>query len=244
MQPSEPATSKFQFNLPCVLQPVSPALAALHASRARLLHYPEHTAEALNLTHCSRCGSYLLDGSGRIRTIRKTPRAEGKARVGTPSVRVLRRSCSVCGHDEDVPVAKGNAEKFPGVPKRRKTSMKVGTMPPEQDATLPEAPASRKNVASAVPTRESTPVNATLSRSSSAVPSLQPSRFTTPVPTPSSRSRSSAPAPTPSQSSSSRSMSRPKKKSGLQDMLARNRERQEQEKKADGGGLAAFLEGL
>ncbi|KAH9943456.1 uncharacterized protein BXZ73DRAFT_74401 [Epithele typhae] len=44
-----------------------------------------------------------------------------------------------------------------------------------------------------------------------------------------------------------RNKARPKKKPGLQNILARNRERQEQEKERDGAqglGLSAFLHGL
>ena len=88
----------------------------------------------------------------------------------------------------------------------------------------------------------------------SAVPSRQPSATPSvaskaPVP---SGSSAKPPAPfkppsTPSQAQTldARAKSRAKKKTGLQDMLARNRERQEKEKKAGAGtGLAAFLQDL
>jgi hypothetical protein len=97
-------SSKFQQTLPFALLPISPALAALHASRARLL-YPENTSS--NVTHCIHCGTYLLHGDGNIRLFRHK------------QARFLQRSCNTCGWSSQVSLEHGNATLFPSSRKHR-----------------------------------------------------------------------------------------------------------------------------
>ncbi|GJE85022.1 hypothetical protein PsYK624_010990 [Phanerochaete sordida] len=249
MQPEDLATARFRAALPAVLQPASPALAAFHATRARLALHPAPDADVLKTTNCMRCGAYLLDGSGAVRVVR---RALGKGRGrgrGRPYVRVLRRSCALCGCDEDLPLEKS-------APKRE---ARAGAAASLATAPVPSGAAKTGSVQSA---GASTPL-AAQSRLSSAAPSNQLSRTPSAAPSrQSSQAPTSQPTPVPSSASGkasasskaslapaqnpldARAKTRPKKKTGLQDMLARNRERQEQEMKAASGGLAAFLQDL
>ena len=244
MQKDDIVTAKFRVQIPCVLQSISPSLAALHATRARLLHHPGPETDVLKDTNCTKCGAYLLDGTGSIRTIRKTRSFKGKQRPKgpLPYARFLRRSCRYCGCEEDLPMetvkevalqanrapmaaptpALASAASTPTPTQSRSTSV----IPPRTSSAAPSPPSTRQP--SAAPSTLST-----LAHTSS---------LSSKAPTPSKPSPATSPAPT---ALDARAKPRAKKKTGLQDMLARNRERQEQEKKASsGGGLAAFLEGL
>ncbi|KAI0349419.1 hypothetical protein OH77DRAFT_1231972 [Trametes cingulata] len=248
---SNAATAKFQLALPALLTPISPHLAALHATRARLLH-PADTS--LATTHCARCGSPFLANGGHTRSIRK----KRKSSAGAPFViRILRRSCRVCGHDDDIPLDTSNAPAFPKP--RDRARRKSSTTPHVSSAApvtaaKPAAPASMQQHAPVSQPHASrslqSPATPGSSRSSSLTPA--PSRSASLVPS-GSRSTptpagSAAPAK-PGQMSVNKqeapqSKARPKKKAGLQSLLARNREKQEQEKKREGQGLSAFLQGL
>lgn len=233
---NEIATSKFQFSLPYALQSLSPALAALHTTRARLLNHPNLPGDTFTTTHCSRCGTYLLDGESSVRIIRKTGGVHGKinGRAAASYTRILRRSCNVCKHEEDVPIDNGNAGLFPKVRRRKAGEKSIDSIPREP---LPQVPQSKNPLESLPDSRK----DSSMSSRAPSVVSAHPPRISTPTPTPPTRS----PVPQSGHLSSSRAKPRPKKKSGLQDMLARNRERQEQERKATGSvGLAAFLENL
>lgn len=182
-------TAEYQSTLPFTLIHVSPGLAALHATRYRLL-YPSDPSP-LQATHCSKCGSFLLSGQGEVRVKRVT-----RAKRGTP-FRVLRRTCQTCGSHDDLPLERGNAALYPK--RKRVASLGQGNQPMVSRTLVPdESPAA-------------TPL-----------PKLPPSSSTT----------------------STLPKARPKKKSGLQAMLARNREREEkekQERQSISGGLAAYL---
>lgn len=108
MQKDDLITSKFRIQLPLAIQPASRSLAALHATRARLLHHPGPETDVLRDTHCTKCGVYLLDGAGSVRLVRKARHNKAKKNTKSPGPkpydRVLRRSCRVCGSVEDVPV--------------------------------------------------------------------------------------------------------------------------------------------
>ncbi|OBZ70402.1 hypothetical protein A0H81_10008 [Grifola frondosa] len=220
MQVAVPSTTttQYQLALPLLLSRVSPGLASLHASRARLLN---PTDTSLLVSHCSKCGAHLLDGFGMVRSVRKKRRLSS----GSSFARVVRKSCKICGHAEEVPIETTNATLFPkpraGIKPQHVSSFNASYSP-----------------ATSQPSAPSQPTVSSLSRS----PSVNPP----------SSGRSSERSSTPIMSSqepssvlaASRSQARSKKKSGLQQMLARNRERQEQEKQIKGQGISAFLQGL
>ena len=245
--PSPPA-AHFQLALPSLLASISPSLAALHATRARLLLPPHVHRAALADTHCARCGYPRLLTDGHTRSLRKK-----RKRSGGPSTsrRVLRRSCGHCGHAEDVPLAVDDAPTFPMVRDRakRKSPSSTASQPRAPGAAHP-APATLSSP-SLVPApslpRPSHPI-ASCSQSSP-MPSRTGSAASSSKAASSSLTSSPAPSPSPRQAHDQvRPKSRPKKNAGLQSMLARNRERQEQQKKHEGSssgqGLSAFLQGL
>ncbi|TFK89813.1 hypothetical protein K466DRAFT_9811 [Polyporus arcularius HHB13444] len=234
-----PATAQFQLAVPSLLATISPSLAALHATRARLLHPQAHPT--LAGTHCARCGYPLLASDSQTRSIRKKRRGPSTPR------RVLRRSCGSCGHDEDVPLAVDDAPTFPKVRDRvkRKSPSTAPSQPRASRASPAELSSPSPLPVPLIP-RSSQPI--ARSSQSTPIPSRPgpPARATTKA----ARSLTSSPAPSSSASQAqdqTRTKARPKKP-GLQSMLARNRERQEQEKKRGEGssrqGLSAFLQGL
>ena len=198
------STAKYQLSLPFALLPASSSLAALHATRARILHPTE--SAFLDSTHCVKCGSYLLDGQVHMaRPVRKSSaRQDGR--------RVMRRICVVCGFSHELPVDRGNAASFPRT---------------------------RKAKASATATQ---PVQKLFKSA------VEPPLLLSPSPSISSSNPRSAPNPSSSDHSApAHSKLRGKKKSGLQDMLSRNREKKAKqlEERSEGlGGLEAFLSGL
>ncbi|OJT03786.1 hypothetical protein TRAPUB_5608 [Trametes pubescens] len=216
------ATAKFQLALPHLLAPISPHLAALHATRARLLHPAD---SSLADTHCARCGAPFLATGGHTRSIGKRTR---KARNGVAAtVCILRRSCGACRHNDDVRLNAGTASApaFPGT--RNRARRKSSTAPHVSVSATPVVSVSAQQQHALV----SQP------RASRSLPSSA---------TPGS-SRSSTIAPTPQLDPTlAQVKARPKQKTGLQALLARNREKQKQEedKKRDGQGLSAFLQGL
>ncbi|TCD69665.1 hypothetical protein EIP91_006682 [Steccherinum ochraceum] len=235
--PDTLVTSRFQLDVARVLQPVAPALAALHVRRSRSLRLG--TRDNLASSHCASCGVFLLDGTGSKRIIRhartkRRPKAEGEC---SRPVRAVQISCSMCGHEEETPVAPKDALSPPekaAPPKRpaetaqnwRTVNQKVSTSEEVQSWRT----GNQKNVSTGSPTT---------------APPLAPSKEVPPTKT----SAVSAPPSTqklggmPQGNAAARQKNRPKKSSGLQDMLARNRQREEQEKK-QAGGLSALLEKL
>lgn len=233
------ATAKFQLALPSLLTPISPHLAALHATRARIL-YPADPA--LADTHCTRCGAPFLATGGCTRSIRKKSRHSKDDPAS--GLRTLRRSCRVCGYDNDVQLSTTNTPAFPKTRDRarRKSSATVPRAPGAATFTVSSsssAQQAKQQPQTRAPESQPLPPSATpsSSRSSSLVP--PPRSVATPVPAESTKSLPSH--------GSVQSKPRPKKKTGLQSLLARNREKQEQEKKRDAGqgqGLSAFLQAL
>ena len=110
-------TAHYQRIIPFALLHPSPGLAALHASRSRLLD-----PTPLQATHCSKCGSFLLGGQGDIRV----QRLPVKKKKGGPAPRVLRITCSRCGSHDDLPLERGNAALYP----KRKRVPDVTTVQP------------------------------------------------------------------------------------------------------------------
>ncbi|KAI0699457.1 hypothetical protein BC835DRAFT_1412641 [Cytidiella melzeri] len=198
-----PATLKFQLAIPRVVQSISPAIAALHVTRSRLIHSPNAASHTFDTTHCITCGTYLLGGTGSVRVVRKS----ASRRSGKPYLRVLRKSCMVCSKEQEVPVD----DPPPGVTKQPTTTSVNNAVPDFSFIPTPNPQVSA-----------SWPLSTTLT-------GPNPSKSTQhPKPT-DDRSKARA----------------KKKKSGLSDMLARNKERQEKERSAGGStGLAAFLQDL
>jgi len=99
--------------LPLTLQPISPALAAIHITRAR--HHlrsggeeekkeRERLADDLADTHCLGCGRFQLDGSADTRLVR-----DNKPRSSTV---ILQKTCRSCGFTRRSPLVKGGAAAF------------------------------------------------------------------------------------------------------------------------------------
>ncbi|TBU40119.1 hypothetical protein BD309DRAFT_968167 [Dichomitus squalens] len=239
MQPATPSAN-FQLAVPHLLASITPSFAALHATRVRLL-YPSDPL--FSGTHCAQCGTPLIANDSQTRSVRKKRRkSSGGDAVG---IRALRRSCRTCGHEEDVLLGVNRAPAFP-MPRDRARREPSTNKPPRASSVASHSPAemSSSKPESARP-RASEPIV-----SSSTPGSSRPSSVT---PTRSMSIPSSAPSPRPPTHAvpiaqdQTKIKARQKKRSGLQSMLARNRERQEQEKKREGcqgAGLSAFLQGL
>ncbi|KZP32995.1 hypothetical protein FIBSPDRAFT_882288 [Athelia psychrophila] len=144
-------------------------------------------------------------------------------RVGKgPQGRVRRALCAACGHAGDTVVQRGNAVLFPRVKKKKKRDNV-----PVRDNEAPAPPPSTDAFARA-----------------------DPRGLTTLAPSASSISIAPPPSPAPPPQITPRDRSR--KKPGLQDMLARNRQKEKNKSATDankakadrGGGLAAFLNTL
>ena len=197
---ADPSTSEFQLCLPRLLLPICPPLSARHASRVRILYPTETILE----DHCSKCGSFLLNGNGNIRLCRKT--VKGAHKKEQTSQNFQRRTCQTCGFCKDVPVGRGNASLFP---KRKRT---------------------RINHTEEV----SAPV---VADSDQSAPQLPPQSLTDAATPPPSRSVLDLPQ---------RTKKRPKR-SGLQEMLSRNREKEKERQlvqESGSDGLASFLSSL
>lgn len=180
---SDLLTSKFQEACAYAVLPVSPALAALYTNKSL---YSSKSRD-----WCSKCGSYLLNGTAEIRLKSQKRRH--------PSRRAIRITCGSCGWGTDTHTGSG-----------------ISTLLPSDH----------------IPPVEPSPLSSSLSSSS--------------LPSPLSTPPLVAQIPSPS---SAQQKSRNKKKSGLQVLLSRNREKEAQ-KQSDrkdnqmSGGLAAFLSGL
>ncbi|KAJ3474454.1 hypothetical protein NLI96_g12451 [Meripilus lineatus] len=226
-------TTKFQFAIPFVLQSTSPSLAALHATRTRLLHHPDPATNLLASSWCPICGQYLHDGSGTIRSVRKPTgnRKKVKRTSKHQFVRVLRKTCHVCGHSSDTPI-RPDQHGVPQNPPAIHNEAPPSSSSRPSSTSTPDPPSRRQHVqaisSSTTTERCHSPhtPRGVLTREESVHPETPSSGPSTPIPT----------VP----------KARTKKHRGLQDMLARNRERQEQERKSDSQnkGLSAFLEGL
>lgn len=215
----DPATLKYQLAIPLVVETISPAIAALHVTRSRLIQssHPSGSNHALDTTHCTACGTYLRGGTGSIRVMRKhAPRKSGK-----PYLRVLRKSCLVCGKHQDVPIEEGEPPAFAKTSKRQVLTTPAPIPAPSSEPVSVNKP----NVAVHKPS-----------------PMLASSSTSSPGP---SWPQLPKPQGQDTKAMDQRSRARAKKKTGLSDMLARNKERQEKERLTGGNtGLAAFLQNL
>ncbi|EGO01906.1 hypothetical protein SERLA73DRAFT_71063 [Serpula lacrymans var. lacrymans S7.3] len=215
-----PATVKFQCNLPFALLSVSPALASLHASRARLL-LPDSASNS-NSTQCSKCGAYLLDGQGTVRitrTHKKRRRVRGQDDDNHRQISML---CHRCGYCDRIPFKSTAPNAFP-------QTRKPKAHPPRSENIPSKASSPPAEVLPLTPQVSSSPISAIVAPTQATVSS-------TPA-------RRAATAP----DASARIKARPKQKSGLQEMLMRNKKREAEEKSKKSipqNTLAAFLSGL
>lgn len=248
-------TANFQLNA-SLLSTFSPSLAAHHASRARRTAASHPYALALSPLHCPRCSRFPVT----TRVIAKQRRTSGTKKTmhslhaqGQSSKRGPRvyKSCAACGYVGDevaerkeggrelnVPRATANASRTASPLPHFETlaSPSISTFISPEVIKVPEA-------ASNVHSNSTTTDSKRNVRAS--VSGLTPvSRSSSPI-VPAS-SVITHPTSNLSQSSSS-STKRQKKRSGLQEMLARSKEQSGKRKAGeaqDGGGLAAFLRGL
>ena len=233
-----PATTNFHLAIPYILPP---SLAAFHATRARLL-YPSHPL--FSGTHCIHCGFPLTADNSQTRSVRHKRRKSERGDAAT--IRALRRSCRGCGHNEDVPLGAACPPDLPKVRDRVRCKPSTHHRPHASNLATPSsAESSSLEPISAQPRLSQQMV------SSSTPASSRPSSVTGPFsvsPTPSSSTVSRTQRQDVSSvQDTAKARARQKKKSGLQNMLAKNRERQEQEKRKGGrqsAGLSAFLQGL
>jgi hypothetical protein len=205
-----PVTTKFQTALPFALLPISPSLAALHASRARSL-CPEEF-DSSSATNCLRCGSYLLaaDGSVELRTPRK------RRKVTDKKSNTIKITCHRCGF-----ISYSSFDKRETFPQSKPSTIGAQTLLPSPVPSVSILSRSRhkpKEDSISSSSRSSVPVGSSSMG--------QPRRGTTP-----------------------NLHTKPKKKSTvLQEMLARNREKEAVRTKSQqnlpSSGLASFLSSL
>jgi hypothetical protein len=209
--------ANFQLKVSSALLQVSPGLSALHAARFRSLNPSE--ASELDDSHCPRCSNLLLKHAAYTGA-----RPTQKKRERQSSAHYLSRTCPYCRYETKVTVDNTQRTSFPAVWRRKRDS---------------EANDAKRTIPSTAPV--DMPPTAPLAPTTPPVQPLSPPPSTlSPViviPPPAVSSPSTEP----------KSSSRPKKKSGLQRMLAQNRERAEQERKqakSAQSGLSAFLSGI
>ncbi|KAF8138704.1 hypothetical protein EV363DRAFT_1521867 [Boletus edulis] len=90
---------EYRLSLPHALHSVSPALSALHTSRATALH-PEISA-VLHPTHCPKCGTYHFSGDHSSYLVGLSAKKRRKRAI-SPHAKVLRRRCHFCGFLIDI----------------------------------------------------------------------------------------------------------------------------------------------
>lgn len=200
-------TDAYRHALPMMMQSISPRLAALHASRDKLLS--ESNASTSNYTStnaCSGCGAMLHPNTTR-RATRKAPRQtgskpQGSSRLALSRLKTVTETCNNCGHVRRHEISRAALKEMPSVRRMRMRRRDI-QMEEESVASLPSTPTPAPNpVLSRVTSKDASPS------------SLTPTTSTTPHPTGS---------PTPRTHAESSGKTRPKKRVGLQEMLARNR---------------------
>ncbi|KAF8843136.1 hypothetical protein BDN67DRAFT_239728 [Paxillus ammoniavirescens] len=90
------STTKYRLSIPFALHSISPALSALHATRASVLH-PE-LSSILHPSHCAKCGAYYFSGDGSSHLFGRLEKTKKKKRKRAAAGRKnLQRICSTCG---------------------------------------------------------------------------------------------------------------------------------------------------
>jgi len=115
------STTKYQLSLPFVLLHASPSLAALHATRARILHPTE--SAFLDSTHCLKCGSYL---DGKVFSVKRQKSSKG--------LKVMTRTCGACGFTHNIPIDRANTSSFPRTRKSKTAASVPADLLPSPEA--------------------------------------------------------------------------------------------------------------
>ncbi|KLO19801.1 hypothetical protein SCHPADRAFT_898373, partial [Schizopora paradoxa] len=250
MDTTTSATAKFQqkYSLQTIHQ-VSSSFAALHSTRLRRLHLSQPDEESigsepssstlqsrslweqvpLQCTHCGHLGGittrlvHIRGGRTKQKSQDLQNKSSGESKKEGPrnrGRRCIRRSCGICGHVDDDLICSEQERglKFPSTRSRRYNAA-VGM-------TTISPPQCRVEDTRTVPTPQVAKAD---------VVKIPASRSSTP-------SSEKSAQPPPSREPGNRKSSKGKK-SGLQEMLQRAREKKAAESDV-GGGLASFLGGL
>ncbi|KAJ4001119.1 hypothetical protein F5050DRAFT_154982 [Lentinula boryana] len=223
-------TAKFQGSIPYTLHSVSPALAALHVRRTRRLSTAPTDPDSETCC-CAKCGFYLFAGDSSTRVVRvgknnKRQRTDAPTRTSNSNSRTRARqsTCLQCGWVNEFSLDREPASLF----RIRRSSPCSKTGDVEQSSIV------------AVKSIQKPKDAAVESKALSSRSNVQSTSSQLSDPPESSVQPASTPVP-------AKSKSRPKKKSGLHEILAQNRAKEEKAKNALNGGqssLAAFLESL
>lgn len=139
-------TIQYRLNLSNALHAISPALSALHTSRAAALHPEAFTI--LHPSHCPKCGTYHFSGD-------HPPTRKKRKRATASRSKSLQRKCHLCGFSIDAlpPNNTSLPIQLPSDLSRTGTAQvtnKIGQEPPSTDTVHP--------VAATVPTTTRAPV--------------------------------------------------------------------------------------
>jgi len=198
-----------------IFDSVSPSLAAYHHVK---FHKPLDPPADGPLFRCSRCGHQLLPGTSHTRLVRSSPtpkrKRRHKGRRSDPIVHSIEQTCATCGYVNNTPLHR---------PISHLHGDNVTTPPPLVETVGPHT-----------------------HRTDQCLPPDP-----TPVPSPSHHhpprhsfpSPPAPPSPQP-QLQARPKKSRPKHKAGLQEMLARDKDRQRKAANTSSSGLAPFLHTL
>ena len=203
-------------SLLAILGAVSPALAAYHHVK-----FSNTDTADQQRSRCERCGHLLVPGTSHTRVARSSTKRKRKRKDkgrSDPIVHCIRQSCATCGHINNTLLHPINHH--PPV-----HSDKVATLPPPA-ATVVVTPRTHRTDQRLLP--DPPPVSSSHSHPHHSLPSPPP--LTNPQPQLQTRPKKS----------------RAKHKAGLQEMLARNKDKQRDATNRGSGssGLATFLHGL
>ena len=144
--------------LAAVLLASCPSLAARHVVRARQLAARNGGGPALDTdaTHCTNCGTYLLDGHGGSVSLTRRRRKHNNNNTSPSRMTVLQRVCHVCGRRQLIPLSRGNAVLFPRRRPQRYPQPPISDhiagdrLPSQEPQTLPDT---TQDASHAEPTR-------------------------------------------------------------------------------------------
>lgn len=259
---SSPHTLAHLLALPPLLLPLSPNLSALHLARLRLL--AALPSETTHLVCCSKCGALNVPGwtsavevgRGKVKTATK---GGGLAKGGGRRKKAFNRiktTCLVCGEIDCRPGSDMKTlQSFPSTRRTRKQTLAdeeepVKSTPLAAVASLALSPSNSTSTpmdvdqGSPLPTSAApSPVSSSSKPPASALSS--PRLKHVPLSHPTVPSNAQPPSPSSSEVSKEvdkKAMGRKKtKKSGLQKMLALNKEKEEAKKSKTGGGLMDWM---
>jgi hypothetical protein len=214
----DPATRKHLLALPEALR-FTPGLSALHSCRTRSLDLPEG--------RCTRCGSATPSRQRIERVGDRRRTSPGQHKSNAPHARVVRWTCLLCQHVRDIPISSATDVRAPRVDKATRIHLAIPrpedhqAQDPHPVTGFPPTTAATKHAPDTVMSK--TAHSASLGPTALVHP--QPRTLTDTV---------------------TKTKPRQKHMSGLQAMLARNRERvaHQVSAKNEQPGLGAFLSSL